>query len=207
MDVVLASVMLVVALPLLLAAAAAIKVHDRGPVLFRQERVGKDGKRFLLYKLRSMVPGAEHLLTPLLQENGRDGPLFKLVHDPRVTRVGHLLRTASIDELPQLVNVLRGDMSLVGPRPALPVEVLRFDDELLGRLLVLPGITGLWQVKARDDPSFESYRRYDMHYLEHWSLALDATILVTTFGVVASRSLRALRRPTRPATDALIILD
>ena len=207
MDVVLATVMLLLALPVLLAAAMAIKVHDRGPVLFRQQRVGKDGKRFRLYKLRTMVPGAEQLLVPLRPENRRDGPLFKLVHDPRVTRVGHFLRAASIDELPQLVNVLKGDMSLVGPRPALPEEVVQFDDELLERLRVLPGVTGLWQVEARDDPSFERYRRYDLHYLEHWSLTLDATILVATVGVVARRSARALRRPSRGPTDTLVLLD
>lgn len=207
MDVVLASVMLVLALPVLLAAAIAVKMHDRGPVLFCQHRVGRDGKRFRLYKLRSMVPGAEDLQAPLRAENRRDGPLFKLAHDPRVTRVGHFLRAASIDELPQLVNVLRGDMSLVGPRPALPDEVLQFDDELLQRLHLLPGITGLWQVEARDDPSFESYRHHDLHYLEHWSLALDVRILLTTVGVVVRRSLRALRRPNRIEADALVLLD
>ena len=207
MDLVLASMLLVLALPVLLAAAAAIKVQDRGPVIFRQQRVGRDGKRFRLYKLRSMVPGAEHLQAPLRSENRRDGPLFKLAHDPRVTPVGHFLRAASIDELPQLVNVLRGEMSLVGPRPALAEEVLQFDDELLQRLHLLPGITGLWQVEARDDPSFESYRHCDLHYLEHWSLGLDARILLTTVGVVVRRSLRALSRPNRIEADALVLLD
>ena len=207
MDLVLASILLLLALPVLLAAATAIKVQDRGPVLFGQQRVGREGRRFRLYKLRSMVPGAEDLKAPLRSENRRDGPLFKLAHDPRVTGVGHFLRAASIDELPQLVNVLRGDMSLVGPRPALLEEVLQFDDELLQRLRVLPGITGLWQVEARDDPSFESYRHYDLHYLEHWSLALDARILLSTVGVVVRRSLGALRRSNRIEADALVLLD
>lgn len=207
MDLVLASMLLLLAVPVLLAAATAIKVQDRGPVLFGQQRVGRNGKRFRLYKLRSMVPGADDLKAPLRSENRRDGPLFKLAHDPRVTGVGHFLRAASIDELPQLVNVLRGDMSLVGPRPALPDEVLQFDEELLERLRVPPGITGLWQVQARDDPSFESYRHYDLQYLEHWSLVLDARILLTTVGVVVRRSLRALRRPNRVEADALVLLD
>lgn len=205
-DIILATAMLILVIPLLLVAALAVKLHDRGPVLFRQQRVGKDGKRFILYKVRTMVPDAEHLVHGLRPQNRREGPLFKLVHDPRVTPVGRFLRAASIDELPQLVNVLRGDMSLVGPRPALPEEVAQFDDVLLSRLHVLPGITGLWQVEARDDPSFESYRQYDLHYIAHWSLALDAMILALTVGAVVRRSLHAVR--SEPASaEALVLLD
>jgi lipopolysaccharide/colanic/teichoic acid biosynthesis glycosyltransferase len=144
-------------------------------------------------------------LADLVGENQRNGPLFKLAHDPRVTRVGRILRATSIDELPQLVNVVRGEMSLVGPRPALASEVAQFDVELLERSSVLPGITGLWQVEARDNPSFHTYRRLDLFYVDNWSVAMDLTILVATLGVVIKQGLRSLRRgsdvmlPTEPA--------
>ena len=122
----------------------------------------------------------------------RDGPLFKVTDDPRVTRAGRFLRATSIDELPQLVNVLRGEMSLVGPRPALPTEVAAFDDELLARLNVRPGITGLWQVEGRDNPSFHVYRRLDLYYVENWSISLDAAILWTTATSIMGRLLGAI---------------
>lgn len=188
MDSSLALLLLVVALPILLSAGLAIKLQDGGSVLFRQERVGRNGRRFTLYKLRTMVPDAEHQLERLLGHNQRQGgPLFKLADDPRVTRVGRFLRATSIDELPQLFNVLRGTMSLVGPRPALPAEVAQFDKELLQRLHVLPGVTGLWQVVARDDTAFESYRRLDLAYLGGWSLRLDAVIVMATAVQVLNR--------------------
>lgn len=181
MDTSLALFLLVVVLPIVLSAAIAIKLQDGGSVLFRQERVGRNGRRFTLYKLRTMVPDAEHQLDRLMAHNQREGgPLFKLADDPRVTKVGSLLRATSIDELPQLFNVLRGTMSLVGPRPALPAEVAQFDEQLLQRLHVLPGVTGLWQVVARDDAAFESYRRLDLAYLAGWSLRLDGLIVVAT---------------------------
>jgi lipopolysaccharide/colanic/teichoic acid biosynthesis glycosyltransferase len=129
----------------------------------------------------------------LVELNERNGPLFKLSYDPRVTRVGRLLRAASIDELPQLFNVLRGDMSLVGPRPALPDEAAQFDPELGERTSVPPGITGLWQVEARDNPSFEAYRRLDLFYIDNWSVAMDLSILTATVGVVIKRAVRTLR--------------
>ncbi len=188
-DVLLATVGLLVCLPLMVLAGLLIKLHDRGPVFFRQERVGKAGARFVMFKFRTMVLGAERLLPEVQGRNRRDGPLFKVSDDPRVTRVGRVLRATSIDELPQLVNVLRGDMSLVGPRPALPQEVAQFDHVLLRRLHVPPGLTGLWQVKARDDPSFQSYREHDLFYIENWSLMLDLLILLATVGVVLRRSL------------------
>lgn len=188
MDSSLALLLLVVALPILLSAGLAIKLQDGGSVLFRQERVGRNGRRFTLYKLRTMVPDAESQLERLLLHNERQGgPLFKLADDPRVTRVGRFLRATSIDELPQLFNVLRGTMSLVGPRPALPAEVAQFDKELLQRLHVLPGVTGLWQVVARDDTAFESYRRLDLAYLGGWSLRLDAVIVMATAAHVLNR--------------------
>ena len=191
LDLVLTFVALVLTLPLLLAAALAIKIQDRGQVVFRQERIGRNRKPFTMYKLRTMVPDAEQRLAALKGANERQGgPLFKLDKDPRVTKVGRVLRATSIDELPQLVNVLRGNMSLVGPRPALPSEVEDFDEELLARTHVLPGITGLWQVEARDNPSFGTYRRLDLFYVENWSVTLDLVILLTTIETEVARILR-----------------
>ena len=193
LDLVLTVVALVLTLPLLVAAALAIKLQDGGPVIFRQRRIGRNRKPFTIYKLRTMVPDAEKLRAALQGDNQRQGgPLFKLDKDPRVTRVGRLLRATSIDELPQLLNVLRGNMSLVGPRPALPSEVADFDEELLARTHVLPGITGLWQVEARDNPSFGTYRRLDLFYVENWSVTLDLVILLTTIETEAARIVRRL---------------
>ncbi len=181
MDLVLASIVLVVAAPVLIVAALAVKLNDGGPVLFRQVRVGKGGREFKLFKLRTMVTDAEARLVDLTFANERqDGPLFKLTQDPRRTSVGRILERTSLDELPQLFNVLRGDMSLVGPRPALPHEVAQFDDELRGRQRVLPGITGLWQVEGRENPAFDVYRRLDLFYVENWSVGFDLAILMGT---------------------------
>jgi exopolysaccharide biosynthesis polyprenyl glycosylphosphotransferase len=180
-DVAVATVLLVVLAPLLLALAAAITLTDRGPVLFRQRRVGRDGVEFEILKFRSMCVDAEDRLAALRAEhNERTGPLFKLDRDPRVTRVGHFIRAFSLDELPQLLNVVRGDMSLVGPRPALPAEVADFPVDLQARHQVRPGITGLWQVEARDNPSFDAYRRLDLFYVDNWSLLLDLIIVLGT---------------------------
>jgi exopolysaccharide biosynthesis polyprenyl glycosylphosphotransferase len=196
LDVALASTVLLVTAPVMVAAALAVKVEDGGPVFFGHDRVGRGGRTFRLYKLRTMVPDAELLLDELHGRNERrDGPLFKLESDPRVTRVGRFLRQSSIDELPQLFNVLRGDMSLVGPRPALDREVARFDDEFRSRrYTVRPGVTGLWQAEARDNPAFGPYRRLDLFYVDNWSIGLDLAILWTTAGRVAARTLRAIRR-------------
>ena len=137
-----------------------------------------------------MVPDAEERLVDLTFANEREGgPLFKLTQDPRRTKVGRILERTSLDELPQLINVLRGDMSLVGPRPALPHEVAQFDDELLGRQRVLPGITGLWQVEGRENPAFDVYRRLDLFYVENWSVGFDLAILMSTFQSVLMRLL------------------
>lgn len=206
-DVALGLVLLVIFLPVMLVAALAIKLNDGGPVLFRQERVGKDGARFVLYKFRTMIRDAERHQETLRSWNQRDGgPLFKLAHDPRVTRVGRFLRASSIDELPQLVNVLTGSMSLVGPRPATPREVAQFDVQLLTRLAVLPGITGLWQIKGRDDPSFETYRRLDLFYVANRSLLLDLVILVGTVQVVLVRVVAAVFGG-RSRGDVVLVLD
>jgi exopolysaccharide biosynthesis polyprenyl glycosylphosphotransferase len=204
-DLVLSTIGLVFCLPMLALCALAIKLHDGGPVFFRQQRVGRDGKPFTILKLRTMVVDAEARLAELVGQNQREGVLFKLANDPRVTPVGRLLRATSLDELPQLINVVRGDMSLVGPRPALPVEVAQFDEELLARQRVRPGITGLWQVEARDSSSFQAYQRLDLFYVENWSVSLDLAILLSTVQTVASRGARAVRRRSAPAADSATV--
>lgn len=193
MDILLGSLTLILALPVMATAALAIKFDDGGPVLYCQQRVGRGGRTFRLYKLRTMVPNASRQMADLAGRNERNGPLFKLSFDPRVTRVGRLLRASSIDELPQLFNVLRGQMSLVGPRPALPSEVAQFDHQLTERSSVLPGITGLWQIEARDNPSFSSYRRLDLFYVDNWSPMMDLTILFATAATVFGRAFRGVR--------------
>jgi exopolysaccharide biosynthesis polyprenyl glycosylphosphotransferase len=179
-DIAVASGLLILFSPVFAALALAVKVGDRGPVFFRQERVGRGDSRFGMLKFRTMVVDAEARLAALEQENQRKGPLFKLDVDPRVTRIGRFLRASSLDELPQLINVVKGEMSLVGPRPALPAEVAEFPIELRERHRVRPGITGLWQVEARDNPSFDAYQRLDLFYVENWSTALDLVILLGT---------------------------
>jgi exopolysaccharide biosynthesis polyprenyl glycosylphosphotransferase len=191
MDVVVASVVLVAASPVLAVAAALIKLHDRGPVLFRQKRVGLHGEIFELRKLRTMGVDAEARLERLKAANERSGPLFKLGADPRVTPIGKVLRATSIDELPQLLDVLAGRLSLVGPRPALPSEVAEFDRALLDRHKVLPGLTGLWQAEARHNPSFDAYRHLDLFYVENWTVVLDVLILLATVRTVLSDTVRA----------------
>jgi lipopolysaccharide/colanic/teichoic acid biosynthesis glycosyltransferase len=164
--------------------ALAIALGDRGPVLFRQTRVGKDGTPFTLFKFRTMVVDAELRKAELIGQNDSDGLLFKMRKDPRVTRVGSLLRRYSLDELPQLFNVLLGDMSLVGPRPALPDETTRYGDYVRRRLVVKPGITGLWQVNGRSNLSWDEAVRLDVRYVENWSLFLDLQILWKTWSAV-----------------------
>ena len=170
-------------------AALAVRGQDGGPAIFRQIRVGLGGRPFQLFKLRTMVTDAEAQLVDLTLRNEREGgPLFKLAQDPRRTPVGRILEKTSIDELPQLVNVLRGEMSLVGPRPALPHEVAQFSAELQGRHEVLPGITGLWQVEGRESAAFDLYERFDLFYVENWSVWLDIVIIVGTLRAVAARA-------------------
>ena len=183
-----AAVVLVLLAPVLLGIAVAVKVTSHGPVLYRQERVGLNGKPFTMLKFRSMVADADRRLEDLRGDNISDGLLFKIHNDPRVTPVGRLLRRLSLDELPQLLNVLRGTMSLVGPRPPLPNEVARYDTSVSRRLLVKPGLTGLWQISGRSDLSWEESVRLDLRYVENWSLALDVLILWKTGRAVLSRS-------------------
>ena len=203
-DVVSASVLLVVLSPVLLAVACAVKFTDGGPVLFGQTRVGRGGREFRVWKFRSMVVDAEARLASLSDANERRGPLFKLDRDPRVTRVGEFIRATSLDELPQLFNVLSGEMSMIGPRPALPSEVAQFDDRLLDRLDMRPGITGLWQVEARDNPHFGAYRRLDLFYVDNWSLNLDAVIVVATIEQVISKAVRTLWTRVAPVPPAFV---
>lgn len=179
-DRIVAAASLVVLLPLLAVLAVAIKLDDGGPVLFRQTRIGKDGKPFTLYKLRTMVVDAEQRLADVIALNEGEGLLFKIRKDPRVTKVGEWFRRRSLDELPQLINVLIGDMSLVGPRPALPTETDAYGHFVRRRLAVKPGITGLWQVSGRSDLAWEEAVRLDVRYVENWSFVLDLQILWKT---------------------------
>jgi exopolysaccharide biosynthesis polyprenyl glycosylphosphotransferase len=171
--------------PLFLAIAIAVKLDDGGPVIFRQERVGRNGERFTMFKFRSMVIDAEARLAALREANEGQGLLFKLKRDPRVTRVGHTLRKFSLDELPQLVNVFLGDMSLVGPRPPLPSEVEGYENHVHRRLYIKPGLTGMWQVNGRSDLSWEESVRLDLYYVENWSLTGDLVIMWRTVKVLA----------------------
>ncbi len=170
--------------PVLGLLAALIFFEDRGPVFFSQERIGRDGRPFKLIKFRSMAIDAEARLSTLMEGNEGAGPLFKLKDDPRVTRIGAIIRKYSLDELPQLINVVRGEMSLVGPRPPLPREVAEYEDDTHRRLLVKPGMTGLWQISGRSDLSWEEAVRLDLYYVENWNPLLDLMILWRTLQVV-----------------------
>ncbi|CAA9431637.1 MAG: Exopolysaccharide biosynthesis polyprenyl glycosylphosphotransferase [uncultured Quadrisphaera sp.] len=177
----------VLALPML-AIALAVRMDSRGPAFYRQERIGKLGQPFEMLKFRSMVTDAEDRLIDLRERSEGNGVLFKMRADPRVTRVGRFLRAYSLDELPQLINVVRGEMSLVGPRPPLAVEVARYGHDVSRRLLVKPGLTGLWQINGRSDLSWEESVRLDLRYVENWSFAFDFAILWKTFRAVVARS-------------------
>jgi exopolysaccharide biosynthesis polyprenyl glycosylphosphotransferase len=187
-DVVVAGILVVALSPVLLACAVAVRTTTRGPVLFRQRRVGKDGQVFDMHKFRSMVVDAETRLPALRGRKETDGPNFKIERDPRVTRVGRVLRAFSLDELPQLFDVLRGHMSLVGPRPLPVYEVDLSDPWARNRLRVRPGLTGLWQVSGRHRLPFDDLVRYDLFYVENWSLAMDLVILLRTIPAVLLRS-------------------
>jgi exopolysaccharide biosynthesis polyprenyl glycosylphosphotransferase len=186
LDVVWSATALLILWPLIAAIALAIRLDSAGPVFYTSDRVGRKGRIFPCHKFRTMVGDAERLRATLQHLNGRDRVLFKIPNDPRITRVGRFLRKYSFDELPQLWNVLKGDMSLVGPRPPLAAEVRQYELEHLRRLDVMPGITGLWQVEARDNPSFASYIALDMQYVDRWSLLLDFRILLKTAAVVVA---------------------
>jgi exopolysaccharide biosynthesis polyprenyl glycosylphosphotransferase len=184
LDVTLSLLALLVLSPIMLAIAIMVRMDSEGPIFYRAARIGRKGRMFTCFKFRTMVVNADKLRKELEQNNERDGILFKMKNDPRITRVGRRLRKYSLDELPQFFNVLIGDMSLVGPRPPLASEVEKYDLAHLRRLDVLPGITGLWQVEAREDPSFDSYISLDTAYVENWNMMLDLRILARTIGVV-----------------------
>jgi exopolysaccharide biosynthesis polyprenyl glycosylphosphotransferase len=184
LDVVLSALTVVVLSPVLLAVAIAIKLDSHGPVFYSSERIGKRGRVFRCIKFRTMVRDAEERRAGMMHMNEREGVLFKISNDPRITKLGRFLRKYSFDELPQFFNVLRGDMSIVGPRPPLASEVKEYKLSHLRRLDVMPGVTGLWQVQGRQDPSFDSYISLDVAYIENWSIWLDLKIIGRTIGVV-----------------------
>jgi exopolysaccharide biosynthesis polyprenyl glycosylphosphotransferase len=184
LDIVVSALCFLLLAPILVLIAIAVRLDSRGPIFYASDRIGKKGRVFRCFKFRTMVADAEAQRAALMHMNERDGILFKLANDPRITRVGRILRKYSLDELPQFFNVLIGDMSVVGPRPPIASEVREYKLGHLRRLSVTPGITGLWQVQGRQDPSFDSYVSLDLAYIENWSLWLDITIMVRTVGVV-----------------------
>jgi len=183
-DSVLGAILLIVLSPLMLVVAIAIRATSHGPAVFRQTRVGVNGRTFELYKFRTMVADAEKQQVDLLHLNEKDGPVFKVKNDPRITKLGKFLRRTSIDELPQLINVLKGEMSLVGPRPSLPAEVRQYERWQRRRLSMKPGITGLWQVSGRSELSFDEWMRLDLAYIDDWSFWADIAIILRTIVVV-----------------------
>ena len=183
-DVLFSVLFLVLFAPLLLIIAIAVKMDSPGPALYKSERIGKKGRVFHCMKFRTMVRDADERRADVMHMNERDGVLFKISNDPRITRLGHFLRKYSLDELPQFFNVLRGEMSIVGPRPPIASEVKEYKLSHLRRLDVTPGITGLWQVQGRTDPSFASYVSLDVTYIDSWSFWLDFKIIMRTVGVV-----------------------
>lgn len=184
LDIIFSSVGLVCLSPLMAVIAYKIKKEDKGPVFYKQVRVGKNGRHFEMYKFRSMVTNADQLLEQLKDQNEVEGAMFKMKHDPRITRVGHYLRKHSLDELPQLVNVLRGDMSLVGPRPPLPSEVEQYTDYDKQRLYVTPGCTGLWQATERNNVGFNGMVELDLEYIKRASLPFDFKIIFQTIEII-----------------------
>jgi lipopolysaccharide/colanic/teichoic acid biosynthesis glycosyltransferase len=189
-DLIVGCLLLLVASPLMLALAIGVKLDSSGAAIFRQRRVGLDGREFTMLKFRSMCADAEQRLAGLAHLNAGGSHLIRIPSDPRVTRLGAFLRRSSLDELPQLFNVLRGEMSLVGPRPQSTSEVALYTSRQRQRLAVRPGMTGLWQVTSRDDPSFDEWMRLDLEYIRDWSLGLDLKILVRTLVVVMATTNR-----------------
>ena len=183
-DVIVAGVGLILLSPIITIVACAIKLTSKGPIFFFQKRVGKNGELFNMYKFRSMVVNAEELKEKLKHKNEMSGPMFKMKDDPRVTKVGKFIRKTSLDELPQLWNVLKGDMSLVGPRPSLPKEVEQFDSWMFKRLTVRPGLTCYWQVSGRNNIDFEDWMKLDVKYVEERNLWIDIKLIFKTVGVL-----------------------
>jgi exopolysaccharide biosynthesis polyprenyl glycosylphosphotransferase len=186
MDILFSTISLITLAPVFLVISIAIKLDSRGPIFYSSERIGKKGVVFRCMKFRTMVRDAERRRADVMHMNERDGVLFKISNDPRITKVGTFLRKYSLDELPQFFNVLKGDMSVVGPRPPIASEVKEYKLSHLRRLDVTPGVTGLWQVQARQDPSFDNYISLDVTYIENWSIWLDLKIILRTIAVVFS---------------------
>lgn len=187
MDIIIALLLLIFDLPLMIPIFVMIHLTSKGPAIYKQTRLGKDGKPFEMMKFRSMFVGAHELREDLKRRNEASGAMFKMKEDPRITRFGRFIRKTSLDELPQLINILKGDMSMVGPRPPLPDEVERYQAHHLKRLAVRPGVTGLWQVSGRDRRDFEEMSRLDLYYIENWSIMFDLKIILKTVPVVLSR--------------------
>ena len=183
-DVLFSGIGLIILSPVFVIVAIAIKLDSKGPIFFKQDRVGKDEELFSMYKFRSMVVNAEELKKALENQNEMSGPMFKMKKDPRITRVGRFIRKTSIDELPQLVNVIKGDMSLVGPRPSLPKEVEQFEPWMKERLTVQPGITCFWQVMGRNSIPFEEWMKLDVKYVRERNYFLDIKLIFKTFFVL-----------------------
>ena len=183
-DILISLFSLIVSLPVTIPVMIAIKLEDGGPIFYTQTRIGKDGERFAIFKFRSMITNADAKKKELQELNEIDGAMFKMSEDPRVTKVGKFIRKHSIDELPQLINVLIGDMALVGPRPPLPEEVDKYTNHDLKRLMVKPGCTGLWQVSGRNSLSFAEMVDLDLDYIEHASLWLDFKICIKTIWIM-----------------------
>ncbi|WP_339110792.1 sugar transferase [Limosilactobacillus reuteri] len=183
-DIVAATCGIVILSPLMVLIAVLIKAEDHGPIFYKQIRVGKNGKEFKMYKFRSMFVNADKMLDKLKEQNDVDGPMFKMKKDPRVTKIGHFIRKHSLDELPQFLNVLRGDMSLVGPRPPLPSEVAEYSEYDKQRLFVIPGCTGLWQATERNEVGFNRMVELDIEYIKKASIAYDLLIIFKTIGIV-----------------------
>lgn len=184
LDIIASTLGLIILSPILLVVAILIKLESKGPAIFSQKRIGLNKKEFEMYKFRSMVQNAEELKEKLAKENEMSGPMFKMKNDPRVTKVGRFIRKTSIDELPQLINVLKGEMSLVGPRPSLPKEVLKFEPWMLKRLSVKPGLTCYWQVSGRNNIDFENWMKLDLQYVNDRSFWLDLKLILKTVTVL-----------------------
>lgn len=176
---------IIILFPVLLLVSILIKIESRGPVFFSQDRIGINGKTFTMYKFRSMVVNAEKLKESLVKQNERrNGPMFKMKNDPRITKVGKFIRKTSIDELPQLLNIIKGDMSIVGPRPSLPKEVEQFEGWMMERLNVKPGLTCYWQVSGRNDLDFTEWMKLDVKYVKESNILIDAILIFKTFFVL-----------------------
>lgn len=184
MDIIFSLIGIIISSPILLITAIIIKLDSEGPIIFAQDRVGQNGKLFKMYKFRSMIDDAEKLLYKLKDKNEMSGPMFKMKYDPRITKVGRFIRRTSIDELPQLINILRGEMSLVGPRPNLPQEVEKFNEIQKQKLLVKPGLTCYWQVMGRSNIGFEEWMRLDLKYIRERNTWIDIKLIFRTVGVL-----------------------